>query len=42
MLFRSASTGDEPALVTADLDPERVAAVREEFPALRDRRDYSR
>ena len=37
-----ASAGDEPALVTADLDPERVAAVREEFPALDDRRDYSR
>ncbi|MBO4248341.1 carbon-nitrogen family hydrolase [Halomicrobium sp. IBSBa] len=33
-----ASTGDEPALVTADLDPDRVAAVRESFPALDDRR----
>jgi predicted amidohydrolase len=33
-----ASTGDQPNLVTADLDPERVASVREEFPALEDRR----
>ncbi|WP_255150320.1 carbon-nitrogen family hydrolase [Halorarius halobius] len=33
-----ASSSDEPALVTADLDPERVERVREEFPALRDRR----
>ncbi|MFB6309447.1 MAG: carbon-nitrogen family hydrolase [Haloarculaceae archaeon] len=32
-----AAAGDEPALVTADLDPERVAAVREEFPVLADR-----
>ncbi|WP_049920089.1 carbon-nitrogen family hydrolase [Halobiforma nitratireducens] len=33
-----ASSGDEPALVTADVDPTRVADVREEFPALQDRR----
>ena len=33
-----ASVGDEPGVVTAAVDPERVAAVREEFPALRDRR----
>jgi predicted amidohydrolase len=30
--------GDEPAIVTADIDPERVASVREEFPAFTDRR----
>jgi predicted amidohydrolase len=35
-----ASAGDDPALVTAEADPERVERVREEFPALRDRRDY--
>ncbi|QZX98653.1 carbon-nitrogen family hydrolase [Halobaculum rubrum] len=35
-----ASTGEEPALVTAEIEPDRVANVREEFPALRDRRDY--
>jgi predicted amidohydrolase len=33
-----ASVGDEPGVATATVDPERVAAVREEFPALRDRR----
>jgi predicted amidohydrolase len=33
-----AATDDAPGLVTADCDPERVAAVREEFPALEDRR----
>ncbi|WP_246999306.1 carbon-nitrogen family hydrolase [Halosolutus gelatinilyticus] len=33
-----ASAGDDPALVLADVDPDRVAAVREEFPALADRR----
>jgi len=33
-----ASAADEPTLVTADLDPERVERVREEFPALADRR----
>jgi predicted amidohydrolase len=33
-----ASTGDSPDTVYADLDPDRTAAVREEFPALRDRR----
>ncbi|OAQ52048.1 apolipoprotein N- acyltransferase [Natrinema mahii] len=32
------SSGDEPALVTAEIDPATVASVREEFPALRDRR----
>lgn len=36
-----ASCGDDPALVTASVDPDRVDAVREEFPAWRDRRgDY--
>jgi len=34
-----ASAGDDPALVVADLDPDRIESVREEFPALRDRRD---
>ncbi len=29
---------DEPAVVTADVDPGRVASVREEFPAFGDRR----
>lgn len=33
-----ASTDDDPALVFAEIDPERVEAVREEFPAWRDRR----
>ncbi|MFC7177479.1 nitrilase-related carbon-nitrogen hydrolase [Halosegnis marinus] len=33
-----ASSDDDPALVAAEADPERVAAVREEFPAWRDRR----
>lgn len=33
-----ASSNDDAALVTADLSPENVAAVREEFPALSDRR----
>jgi len=33
-----AATDDAPGLVTADCDPGRVAAVREEFPALEDRR----
>jgi predicted amidohydrolase len=33
-----ASTGDDPALVTAECDPGQVARVREEFPAWRDRR----
>ncbi|MDH5020985.1 carbon-nitrogen family hydrolase [Halobacterium rubrum] len=35
-----ASTGDHPDIVFADLDPDRPAAVREEFPALRDRRRH--
>ncbi|QSW98767.1 nitrilase-related carbon-nitrogen hydrolase [Haloterrigena alkaliphila] len=33
-----ASSGDEPTLVVADLDLGAVGRVREEFPALRDRR----
>ncbi|WP_324662520.1 carbon-nitrogen family hydrolase [Haloarcula sediminis] len=33
-----ASSDDDPALVTADIRPETVADVREEFPALADRR----
>jgi predicted amidohydrolase len=33
-----ASADDDPALVTATLDPDRVDRVREEFPALADRR----
>lgn len=34
-----ASSGEEPTLVTATLDPDRAAEIRAEFPALRDRRD---
>jgi predicted amidohydrolase len=33
-----AATDDDPALVVADLDAERVERIREEFPALADRR----
>lgn len=33
-----ASSGDDPALVVTDIDPGAVSTVREEFPALRDRR----
>lgn len=33
-----AKSGDEPTTVTADIDPDRVSSVREEFPAWRDRR----
>ena len=33
-----ATTDDHPDVVYADLDPRRVAAVREDFPALDDRR----
>lgn len=33
-----ASAGDEPTLVFADIDPERVEQTRAEFPALDDRR----
>ncbi|QIO23024.1 nitrilase-related carbon-nitrogen hydrolase [Haloarcula sp. JP-L23] len=33
-----ASSADDPALVSATVDPERVTAIREEFPALDDRR----
>jgi predicted amidohydrolase len=32
------SSGGEPALVTAEADPERIAEMRSEFPALADRR----
>lgn len=35
-----ASTAEEPTLATAELSPERVERVREEFPALGDRREY--
>ncbi|SDZ75025.1 Predicted amidohydrolase [Haloplanus vescus] len=34
-----ASAADDPTLVVADVDPDRIDAVREEFPALRDRRE---
>jgi predicted amidohydrolase len=34
-----ASAADDPTLVTARLDPERVSEVRAEFPALADRRE---
>lgn len=34
-----ASSGEEPALVSAAVDPERVRSVRQEFPAMRDRRE---
>jgi len=34
-----ASTGDDPALVTAELDAQRVETVRSSFPALTDRRE---
>ncbi|WP_248909069.1 carbon-nitrogen family hydrolase [Halocatena marina] len=33
-----ASSGDAPALVTATIDPDEVTTIREEFPALDDRR----
>ena len=33
-----ASSGDDPALVFAEIDPDVVDDIREEFPALRDRR----
>ncbi len=33
-----ASAADEPTLVVSEIDPGRVERVREEFPALRDRR----
>jgi len=36
---KMAGAGDESALVTATVDPERVTAVREAFPTLEDRRD---
>ncbi|AHF99187.1 apolipoprotein N- acyltransferase [Halostagnicola larsenii XH-48] len=35
---RLASSGDDPALVTATVDPAEVADVRSSFPALEDRR----
>ncbi len=34
-----ASSGDEADLLVAEIDPVRVEAVRQEFPALRDRRN---
>lgn len=34
-----ASTGDEPATVFVDIDPDRVEEVRSEFPAIADRRE---
>ncbi len=34
----SANTDDGPTIVTADIDPERVMTLREEFPAWHDRR----
>ncbi|EJN60082.1 carbon-nitrogen family hydrolase [Halogranum rubrum] len=34
-----ASSGDEPTLVTAEIDSDRVAEVRAEFPAWADRRE---
>lgn len=33
-----ASAGDEPTLVTATISPDRVQTVRDEFPAVQDRR----
>ena len=33
-----ASAGDDPALVTAEVTPERVSEVRDDFPAWQDRR----
>lgn len=33
------SVGDEPTRLTVEVDPQQVRAVREQFPALRDRRD---
>lgn len=33
-----AGAGDEPTTITGTVDPDRVAAVREEFPAVADRR----
>jgi predicted amidohydrolase len=33
-----ASSSDDPAIVTADIDPDRVERIRAEFPALDDRR----
>ena len=35
---RTADASDDPTLVTADIDPERVGAVHDEFPAWHDRR----
>lgn len=36
-----ASSGEEPTLVTATVSPDRVTDIRNEFPALADRRDSS-
>ena len=33
-----AGSGDDPTVLHATIDPEKVEARREEFPALRDRR----
>ncbi|MCL9817063.1 carbon-nitrogen family hydrolase [Natronocalculus amylovorans] len=33
-----AGAGDDETIVTAELDPDRVAAIRADFPSLRDRR----
>lgn len=33
-----AGTGDDPDMLVADIQPDHVATIREEFPALRDRR----
>jgi predicted amidohydrolase len=35
-----AAASTDATVVTAEIDPERVADVREEFPALRDQREY--
>jgi predicted amidohydrolase len=37
-----AGAGDQPRLVTAEVDPEDVTERRQEFPALDDRRSHSR
>ena len=34
-----AQAGDGETVLTADVDPERVRAVRAEYPFLQDRRD---
>ncbi|MFB6153764.1 MAG: carbon-nitrogen family hydrolase [Halodesulfurarchaeum sp.] len=37
-----AAAGDRPTILTAEIAPEQVESVREDFPALRDRRDRYR